>query len=134
VPLSYPVFLVVGLSVAVMLGAALAGPLSVLAIVGFWVAHWFFVEWSLNSAPLNTMSDAELQRVLQDWTKRGISYYSSSNLSRALTTGDRAKIDRAIARVIDIYDEAIRRYEKLGVNVEDYRAERERLRNGGFNA
>lgn len=132
--MSYPVFLVVGLSVALMLGAALAGPLSVLVIVGFWVAHWFFVEWSLNSAPVNTMSDTELQRVLQDWTKRGISYYSSSNLSRVRRTGDRARIHKAIARVIEIYDEAIRRYEKLGVNVEDYRAERERLRSGEFNA
>jgi hypothetical protein len=132
--LSYPVFLVLGLSVAILLGVALAGPLSVLAIVGFWIAHWFFVEWSLNSAPLNTMGDAELQRVLEDWTKRGISHYSSSNLSRVLRTGDRAKIVRATSRVIDIYDEAIRRYENLGVDVDDYIAERERLRSGRSNA
>ena len=126
--MSYPVFLVVALSVALMLGAALAGPLSVLCIIGFWIAHYYFVKWSLNSAPLDTMSDAELQRILQEWTKRGIAYYSSSNLTRVLRTGDRTEINAAIHRVINLYDELIHRYERQGINVEDYKSERQRLR------
>jgi len=125
--MSYPAFLLIAISVAVILAAALAGPLSALCIIGFWAAHYFFVEWSLNSAPLHAMSDAELVRILGDWTKRGFTYYSPSQLKHVLKSGDKERIDKAIRRVLSIYDEVIRRYEKVGINADNYRAERHGL-------
>lgn len=64
--MSYPVFLIVGISVATIVGVALAGPLSGVSIVGFWVAHYLFLNWRNKSAPLESMSNSELSDVL-DW-------------------------------------------------------------------
>jgi hypothetical protein len=119
---------VISLSVTALLAVALAGPLSALCIIGFWIAHCFFVTWTLESAPVQNMNDAQLRDVMNDWTKRGFNQYTTSHLARTFRNGDEVKIQQAIRRVVEIYDEVIRRYEKLNIDVNDYKSERDRLK------
>ncbi len=68
--MSYPVFFIVGISVAVVIGVALAGPFSAVSIIGFWVANHFFLDWRNKTASLQSMSDSELSDVLDCWTEK----------------------------------------------------------------
>lgn len=125
--MSYPLFLVVSLAITVSIAVALAGPLSVAAILGFWVVHYIFVAWSMNSASVKSMSDAQLRHVLSDWTRRGFNQYTSSELSRVIRTGNQVEIQRAVRRVLEIYNEIILRDQKQGLDVSGDIKERDEL-------
>ena len=126
--MSYPTFLLIALSATIALAVALAGPLSVLCIVGFWIAHHFFVKWNLEDAPLETMSDAQLQNVLSDWTKHGFNRFALPHQTIVRRSGDDTEITKSVHRVIGIYDELIVRYEKKGIDVSDYKRSRDLLK------
>lgn len=125
--MSYPVFLIVGISIAVVIAGALAGPFSVLAIIGFWAAHYFFLDWRHNSAPLQSMSDSELSDVLNGWTGGGPFGRNTPGLIRVRRNSNEDQLSAALKRVIDIYVEKIRRAEILGVSTSDYEAYRKQL-------
>jgi hypothetical protein len=114
--MSYPVFLIIGVAIAVVIGIALAGPLSILAIIGFWVAHYFFLDWRNNSAPLQSMSNSELVSVLDWWTGGGPFGRSVPDLSRVRRNGNEIQLNISLKRVIGIYDEIIRRTESNGAS------------------
>ena len=125
--MSYPVFLIIGISVAVVIGVALAGPLSALAIIGFWVAHYYFLDWRHKSASLRAMSDSELSDVLDWWTGGGPFGRNTPDLSRVRRTGTEDQLRAALKRVIGIYEEIIRRTEKLGASTSEYKRNHARL-------
>ena len=124
--MSYGLYLVISLAVTVVMAMALAGPLSLLPIFGFWVAYYYFVSWSLNSASVKGMSDARLRDILSDWTHRGFNRYASSHLSRITRTGNHIELERAIQRILEIHDELIVRGRTRGLDVSsDVRARNE---------
>ena len=125
--MSYPLYLVISLAVTIFVAVMLAGPLSIAAMVGFWIAHYFFVTWSRKSASVEGMSDAELRRVLSDWNQGGFNQYTSSELSRVVRTGNRIEIERAVRRVLELYDEVIRRAQRRGMDPGNDRKERDEL-------
>lgn len=125
--MSYPVFLIVGISVAVVIGVALAGPFSAVAIIGFWVAHYFFLDWRNKSASLQSMSDSELSDALDWWTGGGPFGRNTPDLSRVRRNGTEDQLRVALKRVIGIYDETIRRTENLGVSTAEYERNRKQL-------
>ena len=114
---------------AALIGVALAGPLSALAIIGFWVAHCYFLEWRHKSASLQSMSDFELSDVLDWWTGGGPFGRNTPDLSRVRRNGTEDQLMAALNRVICIYDEIIRRTEKLGVSTSEYERKRAQLIN-----
>jgi hypothetical protein len=125
--MSYPVFLIVGIAIAAIVGAALAGPLSALSIVGFWVAHYFFLDWRHKRASLESMSDSELYDVLDWWTGGGPFGRNMPDLDRVRSRGTECEIRVALNRVIEIYDEEIKRAEKHGQSASEYAHKREQL-------
>lgn len=125
--MSYPVFLIIGIAIAVVIGVALAGPLSILAIIGFWVAHYFFLDWRNNSAPLQTMNDSELASVLDWWTGGGPFGRSTPDLSRVRRNNTESQLNISLKRVIGIYDEIIRRTEANGASSSEYERGRKQL-------
>lgn len=125
--MSYPAFLIVAISVAVVIGVALAGPFSAISIIGFWVAHYFFLDWRHKSASLQSMSDSELNDVLDWWTGGGPFGRNTPDLSRVRRNGTENQLSAALKRIISIYDEIIRRTEKLGVSTFEYERNRKQL-------
>jgi hypothetical protein len=125
--MSYLVFLIVGLSLAVIIGAELGGPFMGLAAIGFWVAHVFFLNWRHKTASLQSMSDSELSDVLDWWTGRGPFGRNTPDLSRVRRNGTDDQLRSALKRVISIYDELIRRTEKYGFSTSDYERTRSLL-------
>ena len=125
--MSYPVFLIVGISVAVVIGVALAGPFSAVSIIGFWVAHYFFLDWRHKSASLQCMSDSELSDVLDWWTGGGPFGRNTPDLSRVRSNGTEDELRAAIKRVISIYDEKIKRTENLGLSTSEHEYSRKQL-------
>jgi hypothetical protein len=125
--LSYPLFLVVGIAVACLVGALLAGPLSVLSVVGFWTSHYFYLEWRHNSAPLAAMSDSELFDVLDWWTGRGPFGRNTPDLFRVRLKGNRGELTKALRRVIAIYEETILRSKRVGLITADHEYKRNQL-------
>lgn len=127
--MSYPVFLIFGISVAGIIGVALAGPLSVLSVLGFWVAHYLFIDWRNKSAPLESMSDSELQDALDWWTGRGPFGRNTPDLFRVRLNGSEEELKAALRRVISIYDEEIKRAKIIGLSASKYENSREQLVN-----
>lgn len=125
--MSYPAFLFVGIFVAVVTAVALAGPLSALSIVGFWVAHYFFLDWRNKNAPLESMSDSELSDVLDWWTGGGPFGRNVPDLIRVRSKGTGDELRAAINRVIGIYDEKIRRTKSIGLSTSDYEHKRTQM-------
>ena len=116
--MNYPTFLIVALGVTIMVAVAIAGPLSALCLVGFWVAHGFFVQWLYNEKNLKDMTDNELQDVLNYWTKGNVNSHTGgrSALDRLRGNIDKAKLQVALARVIEIYDEMINRNQSYKID------------------
>lgn len=125
--MSYLVFLIVGMFSAVVIGVALAGPLSAVVIIGFWVAHYFFLDWRNKSASLQSMSDSELSDVLDWWTGGGPFGRNTPDLTRVRRNGTEDQLRAALKRVIGIYDEIIRRTESIGVSTAEYERSRKHL-------
>lgn len=118
--MSYPVFFIVGVGLACLVGAALAGPLSVFAVLGFWVAHYFFLEWRNKKAPLEAMSDHELTDVLDWWTGWGPFGRNTPAVLRIRSTGTAAELKAALERIVCIYDEQIRRAASRNLSASNY--------------
>lgn len=112
--MSYPVFLIIGISIAGAMAVALAGPLSALSVIGFWAAHYFFLNWRHNNASLASMSESELSDVLDWWTGGGPFGRNLPDLSRVRARGRKDELATALKRVIAIHDEKIRRAQDLG--------------------
>ena len=125
--MSYPAFLIVAISVAAVIGVALAGPFSALAIIVFWVAHHFFLDWRHKSASLQSMSDSELYDVLDWWTGGGPFGRNTPDLTRVRRNGTEDQLSASLKRIISIYDEIIRRTEKLDVSTFEYERNRKQL-------
>lgn len=125
--MSYPVFFIVGIFVAVVIGVALAGPLSALSIVGFWVAHYFFLDWRNKSASLQSISDSELSDVLDWWTGGGPFGRNTPDLVRVRSKGTEDELMAALKRVIGIYDEEIKRTKNIGPITSEYEYKRMQL-------
>lgn len=125
--MSYPVFLIVGIFVAVVIGVALAGPLSAVSIVGFWVAHYFFLDWRNKSASLQSMSNSELSDVLDWWTGGGPFGRNTPDLVRVRSKGTEDELRAALKRVIGIYDEEIKRTKNIGLSTSEYEYKRMQL-------
>ena len=119
--MSYPVFLLVALSVTIALAVALAGPLSSVCALGFWIANYYFFKWNYQSAPLETMSNIQLHDVLRTWEKFG------SHVATGHQSKDYFEVKDSVSRGIAIYDELIVRFEKTGINTNDYKERRDRL-------
>lgn len=125
--MSYPAFLIVGIFLTIVTAAALAGPLSVVSITGFWVAHYYFLEWRNKNASLESMSDSELSDVLDWWTGGGPFGRNTPELSRARLKGSGDELRAAISRVIGIYDEQIKRTNNVGLSTSEYERKRMQL-------
>lgn len=108
--MSYPAFLVIALTVTSVIAIAVAGPLSALCVICFWIAHYFFVQWRLDSAPLSRMSDRELDSLHSDWT-RGVFWHSVTHISAIRIRRNDAEMARALKRLIAILEEKIQRAE-----------------------
>jgi Flp pilus assembly protein TadB len=125
--MSYLAFLIFGILIAVVTAVALAGPLSVVPIVGFWVAHYYYLAWRYKQASLVPMSDSELSDVLDWWTAGGPFGRNTPDLSRVRRNGTEDQLRAALKRVIAIYDETIRRAENLGVSTTEHERKRKPL-------
>ena len=125
--MSYPVFFIVGIFVAVVIGVALAGPLSAVSIVGFWVVHCFFLDWRNKSASLQSMSDSELSDVLDWWTGGGPFGRNTPDLVRVRSKGTEDELRAALKRVIGIYDEEIKRTKNIGLSTSEKEHKRMQL-------
>lgn len=123
----YLFFLIVGIFVTVVIAAALAGPLSAIPIVGFWVAHHFFIDWLNKSASLQSMSDSELYNVLCSWTGGGPFGRNIPDLVRVRLKGTEDELRAALMRVIGIYDEQIKRTKNNGLSTPEYEYKRMQL-------
>lgn len=125
--MSYPAFLIVGIFVAVVTAVALGGPLSTVSILGFWVAHYFFLDWRNKNASLASMSDSELSDVLDWWTGRGPFGRNIPDLIRVRSRGAGDELRAATNRVIGIYDEKIKRAKNIGLSTSEYEHKRMQL-------
>lgn len=134
--MSYPVFLILGLSLASAIAIAIAGPLSVLPVIGFWVAHYFFLSWLYKSASLTRMSDSELADVLGWWIGAGPFGRNKPDLIRVRERDNSDELIIALKRIIDIFDEQIERKKIISLdtsndkkNRQQYASELEELTN-----
>lgn len=125
--MSYSVFLIVGISLAVIIGVALAGPFSVVPIIGFWVAQYLFLDWRHKIASPQSMSDSELSDVLDWWIGGGPFGKNTPELSRVKRNGTEEQLRAALKRVISIYDQIIRRAENIGISTSEYEHKRKQL-------
>lgn len=114
--MSYPAFLILGLLITSAIAVALAGPLSALCVIGFWVAHYFFLDWRHKNASLTSMSDSELSDVLDWWVGGGPFGRNKPDLSRVRERDNPDELAAALKRIIEILDEKIKRGQKYNLD------------------
>jgi hypothetical protein len=127
--MSYPVFLILGLLITSAIAVALAGPLSALCVIGFWVAHYFFLDWRHKNASLTSMSDSELSDVLDWWVGGGPFGRNKPDLSRVRERNNPEELATTLKRIVEILDEKIKREQKYSLDTSHNEQKRQQYAN-----
>lgn len=121
--MSYFAFLVFGISAASVAAICISGPLSGLAVIGFWAAQAFFIIWQNENANLSNLNETDFNRVLCDWIGRSFER-DKSEIYRLREKGSLYEFKSGLKRAIDILDEDIRRRQKHSIDTSESEARR----------